>query len=197
MLKSRIVIVFIAIALVATAYLALSAQTASSQQKANPDMKAQMVKRGGYLVSLGGCNDCHSPKIFTPQGPMPDTTRALSGAPADLKVPEVPASVLGPDKWGFVGSNDMTAWGGPWGVSFAANLTPDQVTGCGAWTEAAFIKAMRTGKHLGAGRDIMPPMPWQAIGQLPDDDLKAIFAYMKSIKPVENMVHLPIPPTAH
>jgi mono/diheme cytochrome c family protein len=190
----KIKLLLVAIALVATAYLALNAQTTN---KPAADQQAQSVKRGKYLVLVGGCNDCHSPKVFTAGGPMPDTIKPLSGAPADNNIPTVPTGVLSPDKWGFLGSNDMTTWAGPWGISFASNLTPDQVTGSGAWTEAAFMKAMRTGKHLGAGRDIMPPMPWQALGQLPDADLKAIFAYLKSIKPVENMVHLPVPPTGN
>jgi hypothetical protein len=191
MSAQKIKLLLVAMVIVATAYLALNAQGTSKPAAVE---QGQLVKRGKYLVLLGGCNDCHSPKVFTAQGPIPDTTRLLSGAPADNNLPAVPAGVLSPDKWGFLGSNDMTTWAGPWGISFGSNLTPDQVTGSGAWTEAAFIKAMRNGKHLGAGRDILPPMPWQAIGQLPDTDLKAIFAYLRSLKPVENMVHLPVPP---
>jgi mono/diheme cytochrome c family protein len=190
----KIKLLLVATVFVSTTYLALSAQTTG---KPANDQQTQLVKRGKYLVLLGGCNDCHSPKVFTAQGPIPDTTKPLSGAPADNNIPAVPTGVLSPDKWGFLGSNDMTTWAGPWGISFASNLTPDQVTGSGAWTEAAFMKAMRTGKHLGAGRDILPPMPWQAIGQLPDADLKAIFAYLRSIKPVENMVHLLVPPSGN
>jgi mono/diheme cytochrome c family protein len=188
----KIKLLLVVTVIVATAYLALNAQSTSKPAAAE---QGQLVKRGKYLVLLGGCNDCHSPKVFTAQGPIPDTTRLLSGAPADNNLPAVPTGVLSPDKWGFLGSNDMTTWAGPWGISFASNLTPDQVTGSGAWTEAAFIKAMRNGKHLGAGRDILPPMPWQEIGQVSDADLKAIFAYLRSLKPVENMVHLPVPPT--
>jgi hypothetical protein len=91
-------------------------------------------------------------------------------------------------------NNNLTAWVGPWGISFAANLTPDMVTGSGAWTEEAFIAAMRTGKHLGAGREILPPMPWFNLTNATDEDLSAIFAYLKSIKPIENMVPAPVPP---
>jgi hypothetical protein len=90
----------------------------------------------------------------------------------------------------------MTEWAGPWGVSFAANLTPDEVTGIGAWTPEVFIKAMRTGKHMGSGRPILPPMPWPGIGKMSDDDLRAIFAYLHTLKPVNNQVPLPVaPPT--
>ena len=154
-----------------------------------------MIERGKYLVNLGSCADCHSPKVFTSRGPVPDTTRFLSGAPADTKVPEIPNGVLAPEKWGAMTTNDMTAWAGPWGVSFARNLTPDLATGIGSWTEEIFIKALRTGKDMGEGRVILPPMPWPTIGQSTDTDLKAIFAYLKSLKPVENAVPDPIAPT--
>jgi hypothetical protein len=167
----------------------------SQQSKPKPaHSPLEEIKRGKALVALGGCNDCHSPKKFTPAGPVPDSALLLSGHPASEKLPAFPADVLGPDKWGAMTTNDMTAWYGPWGVSFAANLTPDNVTGIGAWTEETFIKALRTGKHLGAGRPILPPMPWQGIGTSSDKDLKAIFAYLKSIKPIQNEVPMPIPP---
>jgi hypothetical protein len=120
--------------------------------------------------------------------------KILSGQQSDQKVPEVPGGVLAPDKWMAATNSDMTAWVGPWGVSFAANLTPDKATGIGAWTEEMFIKTIRTGKHLGTGRQILPPMPWQDMGQLPDQDLKDIYAYLMTVKPVRNAVPQPIPP---
>jgi hypothetical protein len=156
----------------------------------------EQVKRGAYLVSLGGCNDCHSPKVLTPQGPVVDTSRLLSGHPGDQSVFAVPAGVLTDDGWGVLGTGDLTAWAGPWGTTFGSNLTPD-ATGLGSWSEDAFIKTMRTGKHWGTGRDILPPMPWQALGALTDDDLKALFAYLRSIRPVHNVVGPPLPPAVH
>jgi mono/diheme cytochrome c family protein len=191
MTSKRALILLAIVAIIAAAFLVASAQNA---KKPEAEKQLQLIKAGQHLVLLGGCNDCHSPKSFTAMGPVPDSTRILSGSPADSKVPDIPVGILAPDQWGFLGSNDMTAWAGPWGVSFAANLTPHQVSGSGAWTEAAFIKAMRTGKHLGTGRDILPPMPWQEVGRVSDGELKAVFAYLKSLKPVDNMVHLPIPP---
>ena len=152
------------------------------------------VKRGEYLVATSGCNDCHTPKIYTDTGIMIDSTRFLSGFQADEKLPEVPNDLTGPGEWGAITNASFTAWVGPWGTSFAANLTPDMVTGSGAWTEQSFIAAMRTGKHLGAGRDILPPMPWPNIAQMTDEDLAAIFAYLRSLKPIENMVPPPVPP---
>ena len=172
----------------------LSVSALGGEKGADARQKA-MIERGRYLVNLGSCSDCHSPKVFTPMGPIPDTTRLLSGHPADAKLPEVPKDLIAPDRWGAVTTNDMTAWAGPWGVSFTRNLTPDLATGIGSWTDEIFIKALRTGKDMGEGRDILPPMPWPNIGQSTDADLKAIFAYLKSLKPIENAVPDPISPS--
>lgn len=160
------------------------------------DAKSAQIERGKLLATFGACHDCHTPKNFTEKGPEPDMSRALSGSSAEMKLPPLPKDVIGPDKWGVVGTNDLTAWYGPWGMSFAANLTPDLETGTGSWTEEMFMKALRTGKHMGApeGRDILPPMPWQFYAQASDEDLKAIWAYIRTLKPVKNAVHEPIPP---
>jgi len=157
--------------------------------------KAQ-IKRGEYLVNYGGCNDCHTPKMLTPNGPQPDPARLLSGHPADAQLPPVPPGVVGPNpnQWAALTNADLTAWAGPWGTSFAANITPDIATGIGGWTGDQFIKTMRTGKHLGVGRPILPPMPWFDLAVLNDGDLRAVFAYLKSIKPIKNQVPQPIPP---
>ena len=150
------------------------------------------VQRGEYLVRIAGCNDCHTPLKMGPKGPEPDMARLLSGHDSGLKMPPAPAP--GSPPWGWAGSMTMTAFSGPWGVSFSPNLTPDDETGLGKWTEQTFVDALRTGKHLGKGRPILPPMPWQGIGTATDADLKAIYAYLRSIKPVKNAVPAPIEP---
>lgn len=152
------------------------------------------AERGKYLVTIALCDDCHSPKVFGPEGPSPDTSRRLSGHPANDKLPPTPAGVLGPDKFGALGSNDFTAWVGPWGTSYTANLTPDKTTGLGSWTEDMFIKALRTGKHQGEGRPILPPMPWPNIAQTTDADLKAIWAFLQTLPPIQNAVPDPVAP---
>ncbi len=161
-------------------------------QKATGGKKA-MIERGRYLVTLTGCNDCHSPKKMTPNGPVPDGTRLLSGHVAEEKLPEVPPNIFGLDKWGAITNNNLTAWIGPWGISYSANLTPDKETGIGNWNDEFFIKILRTGKFMGAGRDILPPMPWYNYAKLTDADFKAIFAFLKSLTPVKNQVPASIP----
>ena len=151
------------------------------------------LRRGELLAKFGGCNDCHTPKLMTPKGPQLDESRLLSGYPAHASLPAVPQGVIGPTQWGAVTTKDGTAWAGPWGISFAANLTPD-VTGLSGWTEVQFIQTMRTGKHLGVGRDILPPMPWFGVAALPDADLKALFGYLQSLKPISNQAPQPVPP---
>ena len=155
--------------------------------------KAELISKGKYLVNLGGCNDCHSPKIMTKMGPVPDTTRLLSGHPSNEPLGTIDPKVISSGKW-LLASSDLTAWVGPWGISYTQNLTPDPETGLGNWTPELFIKALRTGKHMGVGRPIMPPMPWQPIGHLKDEDLKAIFAYLQNLPAIHNKVPAPVPP---
>lgn len=160
-----------------------------------PDQQAR-VERGKYLVTIAVCNDCHTPWKMGPQGPAPDMTRMLSGHPESVRVSGPPAPLEGEWTNGASFGPTMTAFAGPWGVSFSANLTPDQNTGLGIWTEEMFIKALRTGKHWGVSRPILPPMPWKFFGQMTDEDLKSIFAYLRTIPPVTNHVPDPIPPVS-
>lgn len=157
-----------------------------------PDTQA-LVARGDYLVSIAGCDDCHSPKVFDSGVPETDASRRLSGHPAGSALPPLPANVLGPERWAFVGNAHMTAWAGPWGISFATNLTPHK-DGLGFWTEDQFVQTLRKGTHLGVGRPVLPPMPWPAYRNMSDEDLRAIYAFLKTIPPVANLVPQPISP---
>ncbi len=153
--------------------------------------KKTRIDRGSYLVGMMGCNDCHTPWKMGPKGPEPDMTRALTGHPQDVVLPPAPAA-SGP--WIWHGAATNTAFAGPWGVSFTANLTPDAETGLGKWTEEMFIATMRTARHQGKGRPILPPMPVKMIGKANDEDLKSIFAYLQSLAPVKNKVPAPVEP---
>src|SRR5689334_16040606 len=121
---------------------------ASAPQAMDDPASAARVKRGGYLVGAMGCNDCHTPWKLGPKGPEPDMTRALSGHPADFTV-TAPPKLEG--AWAWSGAATNTAFAGPWGVSFTANLTPDMETGLGKWSAETFIAALRTGRHEGKG----------------------------------------------
>ena len=157
----------------------------------NERSREEIIQRGKALVSTSACHDCHSPKIFTNEGMIPDTTRLLSGHPQDESFPKIPAEREG---W-VLFSMGLTASVGPWGISYAANLTPDD-TGIGNWTYAQFETAIRKGRYKGleGSRPLLPPMPWQQFKNFSDQDLEAIFTYLKSIKPVNNLVRSPVSP---
>jgi mono/diheme cytochrome c family protein len=151
------------------------------------------LERGKYLVTTSGCNDCHTPWKMGPKGPEPDMERMLSGHPQDMALPPAP---LPQGPWIVAAAATNTAWSGPWGVSFTANLTPDAETGLGKWTQRNFTETIRTGRHMGRGRPILPPMPIPMYKHFNDADLEAIFAYLKSIPAVRNKVPEPLaPPT--
>ena len=160
-------------------------------QSATP-AQTKLIQRGAYYVQVAGCHDCHTPLKMGPKGPEPDMSRMLSGHPQGLKMPPAPKLIEAP--WGWAGSLTMTAFSGPWGVSYAANLTPDKETGLGAWTEAQFLQMVRSARHLGQGRAILPPMPIQNLQAATEADLKAVFAYLHSIPAVKNKVPAPIAP---
>ncbi len=146
-----------------------------------------LVKRGSYLVNAIGCDDCHSPKKFGPHGPEIIKELRFSGFQANGILPKVDTNVS--KKGWIMFAPDLTATVGPWGISYAANISSDG-TGIGNWTEEQFLRAIREGKSKGLveSRPLMPPMPWEQYRNLDDTDLKAIFAFLKTTKPVENRV---------
>ena len=185
---------FVIASIIAISVMVLFFQISCAGEAENkPLTKGEKIERGKYLVNFGGCNDCHTPKIYTEMGPVPDTTKLLSGHPAGEMLPAGDVSMTAPGKWVMTEKN-FTAWVGPWGISYSANLTPDNATGIGTLSEEMFIKALREGKWMGVGRQIMPPMPWQGIGLLNDEDLGCIYAYLMSLKPINNQVPQPVPP---
>ncbi|HYM59740.1 MAG TPA: diheme cytochrome c-553 [Thermoanaerobaculia bacterium] len=176
---------------------AVGGTTVIATKPAAPAMtQQQRIERGRYLVTAIGCNDCHTPLKMTPKGPEPDLTRFLSGHPEQMKVGAAPKLGAGP--WLWAGAATNTAFAGPWGISYAANLTPDKITGLGIWNEEMFVKTIRTGRHWGVARPILPPMPWQNFRNFSDDDLGSIYAFLRTIKPIHNQVPdaelVPAPP---
>ena len=173
------------------------AEAAQPAKAAAPVKQARLTaeqNRGRYLMSTSACMDCHTPWKLGDKGPEPDITRLYAGHPEQLKMPPAPTLPEGP--WIMTAGATNTAWAGPWGVSFTANLTPDMETGLGRWTEADFIRTIRTGRHMGRGREVLPPMPIAVYNHFTDRDLKAIFAYLRTIPPIRNKVPDPVPPAA-
>lgn len=166
----------------------------ASADAAEATRKQAKIDRGHYLVNFGGCNDCHTPWKMGENGPEPDMSRMLSGHPNQMVMPPAPQLPEGP--WMALSSASNTAWAGPWGMSFTRNLTPDADTGLGTWTEQEFINTLRSGRERGIGRELQPPMPWQAYGLATDEDLAAIFAYLRSIPAISNRVPDNVPPAA-
>jgi len=125
----------------------------------------QLVERGRYLATIGSCTDCHTPGHFLGK---PDVTRHLGGSEVGFEIAGL-------------------------GVFYGPNLTPDDATGLGRWSERDIVTAIRTGKRPD-GRMLAPIMPWAALTELTDNDAKAVAAYLKSLPPVSNKVPGPFGP---
>lgn len=182
--------ILIAAAVILTGVLATA--TVGATAAGPPASVPGAIARGKYLVDIMGCHDCHTPWKMGPKGPEMDMTRALSGHPEDLKMPPAPA--LPPGPWIATAAATMTAWAGPWGVSYTMNLTPDKETGLGDWTLEQFVATMKTGKDRGKGRPLLPPMPYFNLAKLTDGDIASMFAYLQSLPPIKNRVPQPIDP---
>ena len=146
----------LALTAVALATLAGSAQAQTSRAE---------VARGKYLVTFGGCIDCHTPGYFFGK---PDMARALGGSEVGFEIPGL-------------------------GVFYGPNLTPDKETGLGKWTKAQIVTALQKGQRPD-GRVLAPIMPWKAFANLTKRDAEAIAAYLKSLAPVSNKVPGPFGP---
>ena len=171
--------------------MAQAPAASTAGKTAKPPAEVEKILRGRYLIETGACGDCHTPLKMGKNGLEPDLSRLLSGHPQGLAMPAAPALPAGP--WLVVSSATNTAWAGPWGVSFTANLTPDGETGLGRWTSRQFVDTIRLGKHLGVGRAVLPPMPIPAYRNFNDADLEAIFAYLQAIPAIRNRVPAPLP----
>ena len=201
-MKSHIVAATLIAASAATGAAFLFSKRATASSPAAPAAaqpvkpaanEAALIALGEHLVKTAGCHDCHTPLRLGPNGPEPDMSRALSGHPEQMKLPPAPPP-SGP--WIVAVAATNTAWSGPWGTSFTANLTPDKETGLGSWTKEAFIQTIHTGRHMGRGRPVLPPMPIPSYKNFSDEELGAIFAYLRTLPALKNRVPDPLPPAA-
>jgi len=145
--------------------LALLANAAVGAVLSTPAAADAQTERGKYLVSLGGCNDCHTPGYFLGK---PDFSRALAGSEVGFELPGL-------------------------GVFHGPNLTPDKDTGLGNWTAEEIVAAITKGQRPD-GRELAPIMPWKGLATLTKQDALAIAAYLKSLPPVKNKVPGPFGP---
>jgi cytochrome c553 len=146
-----------------------------------------IVERGKYLVdAVAACGYCHTPRVRADY----DMNKYLAGHPAGESIPRYNFRMIQQGIF-MLTAPQLSAFSGVFGTSFASNLTPDKETGLGEWTEKMFIDAMRTGHHQGDpnNREILPPMPKKHYALMSDADLKAIWAYLRTIKPVKNEVN--------
>lgn len=182
---------FLSVSLISIVILLISCNEKKYEQvsESKEFTEQDYINRGEYLVNSIGCQ----PKRMGERGPEAIKELMFSGYPSERVFPEISNDGL-PKGW-IQMNEDFTAFAGPWGVSFASNLTPDD-TGIGSWKLEQFKTALKKGKYKGLenGRGLLPPMPWQNFAKLTDEDLKAVFYYLKSTKPVRNVVPAPIPP---
>jgi hypothetical protein len=176
----------------ATGILVACTDTSASEKESKPLSKAELVERGEYLVNAVGCDDCHSPKRMGPNGPEIIEELRFSGYPSERPFSKVDTHTV-KNGWMLFGT-DLTSAVGPWGMSFAGNISSD-ATGIGNWKEEQFFKVIREGKFKGLdnSRPLLPPMPWFVYKNFSDDDIRSIFTYLQSTKPVHNVVPAPRP----
>jgi uncharacterized protein YjiS (DUF1127 family)/mono/diheme cytochrome c family protein len=146
------------------ALLAIASSTVLGLSDASQAQTAQ-IKRGEYLVTLGGCNDCHTPGYFFGK---PDKARLLGGSEVGFEIPGL-------------------------GTFHGPNLTPDSDTGLGTWSADEIVAAITKGQRPD-GRILAPIMPWHAFANLTRQDAYAIVAFLKSLPPVSNKVPGPFGP---
>ena len=175
-LATVLAITLLATGIAACARSVRAADPAPAAPLAGGPPASDKVARGKWLVTVLGCGDCHTPRL--PEGRQ-DPNYLLAGHKESDSYPSWDDSLY-TKGYGMLVSTSGTAFAGPWGVTFARNLTPDKTTGIGGWNEDAFINVLREGM-------LKPPMPL-TYGQLADDDLKAMYAYLASLKPVKNLV---------
>lgn len=168
--------------------LACNTSSDNHQEKTVPEKESTVsIQRGEYLVNAIGCDDCHSPKRMGAHGPELIPELRLSGFPEKGQLSETDQKMV--QKGWAMFAPDLTASVGPWGTTYASNITSDS-TGIGSWKEENFLRAIKEGvsKGITGNRPLLPPMPWANFRKLTDDDLKSIFAYLQTVKPVHNIV---------
>ncbi len=129
-----------------------------------PPDRADRLKYGKYLATLGGCGGCHTP--------------SNQGTPVPGKE--------------FAGGERFES---TMGTVLSANITPDLETGIGKWDQAFFLKKIAERRDWAVngapplpGPESFTLMPWISLSQMQEEDLTAIYQYLRTLKPVSNYV---------
>ncbi|MEK6224103.1 MAG: c-type cytochrome [Thermodesulfobacteriales bacterium] len=150
----------------------------------------ERLEMGQAIVEGWNCSFCHTPQIQGPDGKsIFDPKRLMSGHPSNEQIPTVPDMVISSQEWmEFLDNMGSTVWATDNLLIFSANLTPDDETGIGTWTEVEFVETIRQGRHRGIERRIKYPMPWQELSEVSDEELLSVYEYLMSLEPVNNKV---------
>jgi mono/diheme cytochrome c family protein len=135
----------------------LAAAGLAALATAAPASAETLVERGQYLAHIMDCGGCHHTGAFTPQ---PNLETPLAGSDIGFEMPGM-------------------------GYVYPPNLTPDEETGLGTWSDAEIITAFTTGMRPD-GRQLAPMMPWMSYAHITADDATALVAYLRSLEPVKH-----------
>lgn len=133
--------------------------------------RTNRLKYGEYLVEMGGCAECHS---------QMEKGKVVKGK-----------EFAGGTEFNFAGK-----------LVRAANITPDEESGLGKWSEQRFVDKFKGFANMTydnaprMNQSNFTLMPWLSMSQLPEEDLRAIYTYLRTLKPVHNPVevHPPLAP---
>jgi len=150
----------------------------------------ERIEIGQAVVEGWNCTFCHTPQIQGPDGKfIADPKRFMSGHPSDEEIPTIPDMVITSPEWmEFLDNLGSTVWATDNVLVFSANLTPDDETGIGTWSETEFVETVRQGRHKGIERRIKYPMPWRELSELSDEELLSVYEYLMTLQPVNNKV---------
>ena len=145
---------------------------------ASPNEQDDQLQHGKYIASIAGCMDCHTPLKAEYQDPTQYSLEQLQTISFNA-VAALDESKL------LAGGRPFDL--GPAGVLFTRNLTPDNETGLGAWTDDQIKVAIKTGIS-DEGRILFPVMPYHVYSGMADADLDAVIAYLRSVNAVSNQI---------
>jgi len=180
MKRLRTVSIILAIAVLALTWVAAIAQDEATEE---PEMEMTeeeaLIAHGEYIAYISGCISCHTP----PQEEYRDLTALTLDQAITMSI--AAEDTLDIENAAYSGGRIFDL--GPAGIIFTANITPDEETGIGSWTDEEIETAIRIGVNPD-GRRLFPLMPYRNYFNMAEDDMQALIAFLRSLEPVENEV---------